>query len=139
MLRWARASRSALHRLPSPWCGLRSRRGAESRASARQFRPPIGRFGYAERPRRWSESAGSVQPARDDVGVRDQPGRDEQTVTIATTLALFVLVLLAAGVVALLAVWVADPSASFWRAFEIATFAAAAGIGLRYLVRHRRP
>ena len=71
--------------------------------------------------------------------MRDQPGRDEQTVTIATTLALFVLVLLAAGVVALLVVWVADPAASVWRALDIGTLAAATGISLRYLVRQRRP
>lgn len=83
--------------------------------------------------------AGSATACRDDGGVRGQAERDVQTVTIATALALFVLVLVAAGVVALLAEWVADPSARFWQALEIAAFAVASGLSLRYLVRHRRP
>lgn len=77
--------------------------------------------------------------AGDDVGVRDQLARDEQTVTIATTLALFVVVLVAGGVVALLAAWVADPSERMQQVFAIATTAVATGVSLRYLLRHRRP
>ncbi|GGO91023.1 hypothetical protein GCM10011584_24120 [Nocardioides phosphati] len=71
--------------------------------------------------------------------MRDQLARDEQTVTIATAVALFTVVLVVGGVVALLAAWVADPSARVGRAFGIATLAVACGISLRYLVRHRRP
>ena len=70
--------------------------------------------------------------------MRSQLDRDEQTVTIAATLALFVLVLLLGVAIFSLVEWAADPSAGVQHAFSIGVLAAAASIGLWYLVRHRR-
>jgi hypothetical protein len=51
---------------------------------------------------------------------------------------LFVLVLLLGVAIFSLVEWAADPSAGVQQAFSIGVLAAAASIGLWYLVRHRR-
>jgi hypothetical protein len=77
--------------------------------------------------------------AGDDDWVRGQLERDKQTVTIATALVLFILVLMLGGVIAVFAEWVGDLSTGVARFFSIATIAVASGISLRYLIRQRHP
>lgn len=70
--------------------------------------------------------------------MKSQTARDEQAVTIATTLAIFI------GVIALgaAAFWLldrgSDPSTPPERAFVAITLGAALVVSCRYLLRHRR-
>lgn len=71
--------------------------------------------------------------------MKSDSARDEQTVTIATTLALLVAVTL----VGLAALWlahsIADISDGTQASVLAATFTVAVLISGRYLIRHRRP
>lgn len=70
--------------------------------------------------------------------MRSPAERDEQTVTIATTLALIIVVML----VGVAAVWLLNatsaPSNDTESRVLIASFVASVAIGGRYLLRHRR-
>ena len=68
-----------------------------------------------------------------------QSRRDEQAVTIATTLALFVLVTLVGVVALVLLERLSDPSNRTQNAVILAAEAAAVVVSGRYLLRHRRP
>ena len=68
-----------------------------------------------------------------------QANRDEQAVTIATTLALFVAVTLVGVAALVLLERLSDPSNQTQNAVILVAEAAAVVISGRYLVRHRRP
>jgi len=71
--------------------------------------------------------------------MKSQSERDGQTVTIATTLALLVGVMLLAIAVLWLLELVTEPSSNTQRTAFIAALAIAALVSGWYLVRHRRP
>jgi predicted permease len=68
-----------------------------------------------------------------------QSRRDEQAVTIATTLALFVAVTLVGVAALVLLERLSDPSNRAQNAVILAAEAAAIVVSGRYLLRHRRP
>lgn len=71
--------------------------------------------------------------------MKSEAARDEQTVTIATTLALSIVVMLVGVAVVWLLNVTATPSNDTESRILIAAFAAATAISGRYLLKHRRP
>jgi cell division protein FtsX len=71
--------------------------------------------------------------------MRSQRARDEQTVTIATTLVVFVLVLLLGSGMLFLASWaVAELSTGVQQTSFVSVLAIATSVSSWYLFRHRR-
>lgn len=71
--------------------------------------------------------------------MKSQVERDAQTVTIATTLGLLVVVMLVGVVVLWLLDLMADPSSRTQGTIFLVALAAAVVVSGRYLLRHRRP